>query len=428
MLANTLGIKFLRRAIEEGDPRPIRRVQRDLFLVAEQPAFDAVSSHIGHYGSVPSFATLAQLGVSFPPAQGHEEPPAYYAAEMRRRAAYNAVNSRHPALSEALKSKDMTGVVGLLREMLAEAASRIEEDNFSSLTLEAQRVLDDYAIAKMSAGLRGVSLRWPTLNAATQGAQGGDLVVVCGRPGVGKSWIMLEMAMEAQRTGRVSAFASMEMSLMQIARRWVGGMTGINPNDIRGGTVSHWSEAELLAQVELLSQKAPVHLFKGDMNKSVDGLAQMMDEFDPDIMYVDAAYLLSPSARSKSGISRWETISAVVRELKQLAMHKNRPIVISVQFNRNQRSRPKKDDSAPDLADIAGTDSIPQDASIVIGAVPGRPPFQLTRLLAYLMKNRDGEEAIFGINKQFNPVNFDEVPVIDEAAAAGPVVDTSWML
>jgi replicative DNA helicase len=434
-MTNTLGIRFLRSVLAENATSVFRNAaDPSLFLEEERPAFDAVASHLANYAKLPTLHALAVEGIVFPNDSSPQESPAYHSAQLRRRAAYNSINTRHPSLAAALKVKDMDTAIATLREMLAEASGKVEAANYSSLDAEAQLVIADYQFAKTHSGLRGVPLRWQSLNDATNGAMGGDLIVVAGRPGVGKSWTLLEMALDAHRHGRSVAFASMEMSLMQIARRWIGGMTGINPNDIRDGTVSHWSESTLMQSVANLATSAPVHLFRGDMKKSVDGIATMMDEFEPDILFVDAVYLLSPAGRKNGSISRWEAISEVIRELKQVALHKNRPIVVSVQFNRNQRDRPGRKNKeggqffdVPDLGDVAGSDSIPQDASLLIGQTLWPQPFSSSRRVLHLMKNREGETLSFGINFEFSPVNFSEIPLI-EADAGTPVVDSSWML
>lgn len=428
-MSASLGYRFLRTAIAQNAVALFRNhSDRELYLDDEKQAVEAVATHVATYGQLPSIQTLAAEGVSLG-AMVDPEPSAYYAAQLRKRAAYNAVNSRHPLLAESLRNRNMDQALVVLREMLSEAAGKVEASNYSSLATEAQRVIADYNFAKSHPGLRGVGLRWDTLNQATNGAMGGDLIVVAGRPGMGKSWVMLELALDAHRKGRSIAFASMEMSLTQIARRWIGGLTGINPNDIRAGNLAHWSEAEMLQKVSELSTNAPVHLFRGDMKKNVAGIAQMMDEFEPDVLYVDAAYLLSPAARKSGSVSRWEAISDVIRELKQLALHKDRPVIVSVQFNRNQKNRAgsKNSSDMPDLSDIAGSDSIPQDASIVLGLSPWKPPFGETRRMVHVMKNREGEVPSFGINFRFNPVNFDEI-IIDDEAEGTQVVDTSWML
>jgi replicative DNA helicase len=428
-MSASLGFRFLRTAIAQNAVALFRNhSDRDLYLEEERAAFEAVASHVASYGQLPSLQTLQTDGITIG-GTADPEPCAYYAAQLRRRAAYNAVNSRHPLLAESLRNRNMDQALVVLREMLSEAAGKVEASNYSALATEAQRVLDDYNFAKAHPGLRGVGLRWDTLNQATNGAMGGDLIVIAGRPGMGKSWVMLELALDAHRKGRSIAFASMEMSLTQIARRWIGGLTGINPNDIRAGNLAHWSETEMLQRVAELSTSAPVHLFRGDMKKNVAGIAQMMDEFEPDVLYVDAAYLLSPAARKSGSVSRWEAISDVIRELKQLALHKDRPVIVSVQFNRNQKNRSSKKSGSeiPDLSDIAGSDSIPQDASIVLGLSPWKPPFGETRRMVHVMKNREGEVPSFGINFRFNPVNFDEI-LFDEDGEDSPIVDTSWML
>jgi replicative DNA helicase len=426
---NTMGVRFLRSVIANNSVSLFRgTADRTLFLDDELPAFDAVASHVTAYGKLPSLAALALAGVTFSQDATQQETPNYFSDQLRARASYNAINGRFPSLADALKTKNISTAVTVLREMLSEASSKTGANDYSSLQIEAQRVKADYQFAKMHPGLRGVTLRWPTLNEATNGAMGGDLIVVAGRPGMGKSWMMLEMALAAHYTGRTVAFASMEMSLMQISRRMLGAMTGINPNDIRAGNLSTWAEDDLTNKISELAEDTPIHLFRGDMKKNVSGIEQMMDEFDPEILFVDAAYLLSPAARQKNGISRWESISEVVRELKQLALRKDKPIVISVQFNRNQKNKGKKDDEgvAPDLGDIAGSDSIPQDASVVLGVSSWKAPFADTRRVVHVMKNREGETPRIGINFRFSPVNFDEIPFDEEAPA--PIADTSWML
>lgn len=426
---NTMGVRFLRSVIASGSVSLFRNTaDRTLFVEGELAAFDAVASHVSAYGKLPGVSALALEGITFGQDSSQQETPAYYADQLRRRGAYNAVNSRHPTLAAAIKDKDMVAVITVLRDMLSEASSKTGANDYSSLAIEALRVKADYQFAKLHPGLRGVTLRWDTLNDATNGAMGGDLIVVAGRPGMGKSWIMLELLLAAHYSGRSAAFASMEMSLMQIARRLLGAMTGINPNDIRAGNLTQWAEQDLLQQIGALSDAAPIHLFRGDMKKNVSGIEQMMDEFEPEVMLVDAAYLLSPAARQKNGISRWESISEVIRELKQLALRKDKPIIVSVQFNRNQKNRSKKDDEgvAPDLGDIAGSDSIPQDASVVLGVSSWKAPFADTRRVIHVMKNREGETPRIGINFRFNPVNFDEIAFDDETTQ--PIADTSWMV
>jgi replicative DNA helicase len=118
-------------------------------------------------------------------------------------------------------------------------------------------------------------------------------------------------------------------------------------------------------------------------------------------------------------VSKWETISAVILELKQMSIRFNRPILITVQFNRNQKSDSRKE---LDLSDIAGSDSIPQDASIVLGARRGLPPYDSIRRQVVIMKNREGETGEFTTNFTFTPPNLTEI-----IGAEADVAEVGWM-
>lgn len=101
----------------------------------------------------------------------------------------------------------------------------------------------------------------------------------------------------------------------------------------------------------------------------------------------------------------------MVQELKKLSIRYDIPVVISVQFNRNQKSKSK---NPLDLSDIAGTDSIPQDASIVMGVRSGPSPNETNQRIIEVMKNREGETPKFATAFSFSPVRMHEVPLIEE--------------
>ena len=123
-------------------------------------------------------------------------------------------------------------------------------------------------------------------------------------------------------------------------------------------------------------------------------------------------------------VSKWEAISEVVRELKSLAINRDIPIVASVQFNRNQKNKGNKE---LDLGDIAGSDSIPQDASIVLGIQKGNAPFEEVTRVVEVMKNREGMTPKMATAFTFAPVDFSEIPLVEEGDEADDTYDTSWM-
>jgi replicative DNA helicase len=167
-----------------------------------------------------------------------------------------------------------------------------------------------------------------------------------------------------------------------------------------------------------------LYLEGGDKSRSVSQLEALVLQYEPEAVYVDAAYLMSAEGKKRGYVSRWESIAEIIGELKALAIRYNIPIFITVQFNRNQKNRAMKGE--PDLGDIAGSDAIPQDASIVLGIQKAPAPFSETRRIMTLMKNREGNLCRFLYSYQFQPVNFSELPW-EAMGGEEESADTSWM-
>ena len=166
-----------------------------------------------------------------------------------------------------------------------------------------------------------------------------------------------------------------------------------------------------------------VYVVSGDMEKHVEGLESFVAETSPDIVLVDAAYLLTTEAKRKGGIAKWEQIGEVIGTLKKIGIRHDRPVVITVQFNRNvKNNEPTRE---MQLGDIAGSDAIPQDASIVMGVRRGQPPFDMVRRQVTVMKNREGAVGSFEVKFSFTPPCMEEI-VVDTTSIDSTI--PGWML
>ena len=396
--------KLLTAAAETQSTSAILRDVREAFLLEEElPVYQFAVRHIRNHGAVPSRETLTAAG--FRPMEANE-PASYYVDRIRQRFVYNAINGRHPAFSEAMRARNVDDAVTVLRDMLSSVGLAGARDGYSTLVAEVAGILDEYDSRHLQGGLAGITTGWPTLDEMTMGMMGGDVIVIAGRPSMGKSWMLNEVGYKAWRSGKSVVAVSMEMGRRQFARRWIGRHLGINPNFIRAGQLSHWTEVALRNYPQEVMHMSGVYISSGDMRKSVEAIEPFVAEVCPDLIMVDAAYLLTVEGRHKGGISKWERIGEVIAALKRLAISTDRPVVITVQFNRNQKSSSKKE---LDLGDIAGSDSIPQDASVVLGVRKGTAPFDEVRRQIVVMKNREGVVGDFETTFSFNPPAMDEV-------------------
>ena len=417
----SLGTKAIRSCIEHNSPSSFRNIDSGLFNEEEQVVHASVQSFVNAHHQMPTIETLIAEGHALP--RTAPEPPAYYRTQLQKRFLFDHITENLPDFKSAMEDRRLNDAVDKLRTMLAGSNAILNPGSFNTLEDLVEDVVADYIEARDEPGLRGVTLGYSHLDDLTLGAQGGDLIVVAGRTGMGKSWTLVKMAYEAARLGHNIGLVSMEMSLVPIARRWVGLHTGINPNLIRAGQLSSHAEQRLVQQAQEITEQSEhnnVYLLSGDFSKRVGQVERMIDEYEIDALYIDAAYLLTPEGQKKGFVTRWESIASVIQELKQIALRYNKPIILSVQMNRQVK---KSTNRELDTSDIGGSDAIGQDASIIIGIRQGPPPYEKTRRVLDLVKNRDGEESSIQIHYQFNPVNLDAAPPVQEAGA----VDLSWM-
>lgn len=331
-----------------------------------------------------------------------DEPLSYFADKLANRASYNAVLSLHPQFIAAMSRKDMEAVSEILSQMRSAITRAEERRDVRTLQSLLPDLRDDYEAHRFGRST-GVPFGYKFVDRLTGGMQDGDIILIVGRPGVGKTYTLLNFATRAWRAGYSPMIISMEMMQLQMARRVVGIMTGLNPDQIRKGTLDSRKGAyfeHLKAVGDQVIRLKPCTFVAGNFMKSVGDIDMLIQEFVPDIVYVDAGYLLTPEKQSRNG-SRHEEVAAIAEELKQVALRRSVPIVLTVQFNRDESGA--KDDRIPLLANIAGSDVLGQVASLVIAVRKGAAPNDETERRYDIIKDRDGVIGGFTTEYVFSP-------------------------
>ncbi|MEM9356045.1 MAG: replicative DNA helicase [Pseudomonadota bacterium] len=200
-----------------------------------------------------------------------------------------------------------------------------------------------------------------------EGLRAQDLTVIVGRPGMGKTALMLTMAMNgAQMFGKRVLFMSREMSNRQNARRIISSRLGVSMTDMDRGEIS---EDEVKHYGQLIDQFRKLSFtFDDDPDASISSLRSQalrhQMETGLDVLFVDYLQLLEPPTDTKLRYSnRVEQMSKISRDMKQLARELDVPLIVGCQMNRAVETRP---DKRPQLSDIRESGSIEQDADNVI--------------------------------------------------------------
>lgn len=215
-------------------------------------------------------------------------------------------------------------------------------------------------LAPAATGGLGLPTPWPSVNAMIGGLQAGELIVVAGRPSMGKSIIGMQLAHHAAVNGQVAAFISLEMSKESLVRRLVCGIGRVDAQRMRSG---HLDSSERRNAGRAASEVAELPLWidenRSNNLHSIRSALRRVPGGKVSLLVVDHLQLMRASGRVEN---RNRELSDVSHGLKRLAGDEGVAVVLLSQLNRECE---KRDGHMPQLSDLAESGSIEQDADIV---------------------------------------------------------------
>jgi replicative DNA helicase len=219
------------------------------------------------------------------------------------------------------------------------------------------------SMAEMEGFLTGLPTGFRDFDRYTSGLQPSDLIIVAGRPSMGKTALALNVGYNAAKTtGRAVAVFSLEMSKQQLGIRLLGFDAGINANKLRTGFLRD-KEWERLTDAANRLSELPIFI---DDSSTVGVLEmkakcrRLRKKYDLGLVIVDYLQLIQGR---KSAESRQLEISEISRMLKALAKDLDVPVVAVSQLNRRVEDRPNR---RPQLADLRESGAIEQDADVIV--------------------------------------------------------------
>ena len=227
-------------------------------------------------------------------------------------------------------------------------------------------------------GLSGISSGLNDLDKMMGGLQPSDLIILAGRPSMGKTALATNIAFNAAKAykaehhadgtvkaidGAIVGFFSLEMSAEQLATRLLAEQSGVPSESIRRGRIQ---EHEFHALVEASHELQSVPLYIDDTGGlNIATLAararRLKRQRGLGLLVIDYLQLLAGSG--KFGDNRVQEVTQITTGLKTLAKELNVPILALSQLSRQVESR---DDKRPQLSDLRESGSIEQDADVVM--------------------------------------------------------------
>ncbi|MDC1173539.1 replicative DNA helicase [Methylophilaceae bacterium] len=220
---------------------------------------------------------------------------------------------------------------------------------------------------KNKGNISGVATGYTDLDNLTSGLQSGDLVVLAGRPSMGKTALALNIAENVAIDQNLPvAIFSMEMSSEQLTTRLLGSVGKVNATKLRSGQDLDPDDWDRLSEALGRLNDAPIFIDQGGALNSYELRARarrlQRQEGQLGLIVIDYIQLMS-AAGGRQSENRATEVSEISRSLKSLAKELNVPIVALSQLNRALESRP---DKRPMMSDLRESGAIEQDADVIL--------------------------------------------------------------
>ncbi len=236
--------------------------------------------------------------------------------------------------------------------------------SMSEMSKEAMREIEKLYEKKEM--ITGVPSGFRDLDAMTAGFQKADMIVVAARPGMGKTALCLNIALNAAIRSRIPVgIFSLEMSRQQLALRMICSDARVDFKRLRTGYLAQDEINRIVASVGRLSE-APIYTDDSGALTALELRAKARRlKKDKGIGMIVVDYLqLMRGATSRSGQdNRVQEISEISRSLKALAKELDIPVIAISQLNRGVESRT---DKRPQMADLRESGAIEQDSDLIL--------------------------------------------------------------
>jgi len=261
--------------------------------------------------------------------------------------------------------EDAEEMIDYAERLIFEISEKRTNTNFyqmKDVVKQTFRIIE--SMYERKAVITGVPSGFKDLDELTSGFQPGDLIIIGGRPGMGKTAFSLNIAQHVGvELGEPVAFFSLEMSKEQIAMRLLSSLAMVNASALRKGFISKRDWERLTDSAVRLSE-APIYIDDSSQMSVLEIRAKArrlkMEKGKLSLIIIDYLQLM----RSRTAYDRREQeISEISRSLKAMAKELKVPVIALSQLN---RSVEKTTDRRPTLANLRESGAIEQDADVII--------------------------------------------------------------
>jgi replicative DNA helicase len=314
------------------------------------------------YGGAP---TREAISAEFPAYQlaRCREPYEYYLDRFRSQRERSILVDGIVDADTLLQDDDHKGAQRRISQALLQLGREVCSLSDVNVTRRTRARYEAYDEARMHVGeLSGIQTGFPTLDFSSGGYLDQQFILFGGGPKHGKSFLLMRSAIAAQDAGYSVLFVTFEMSQREQLARYDAMVSGVNANHVVRNYLDD-EEMKKLKKGIALRRNLPDFVISADISATttVSGLSGKVDEYQPDILFIDGCYLMENEIGAKAGEAAAYT--AVSRGLKRLAQRIDKPVIGTTQALSGKMGK----DGIVTLNSLGWTSAWAQDADVILG-------------------------------------------------------------
>lgn len=333
------------------------------------------------------------------------ELPSYYLEQLEKRYYHNQIADTYKKVQTLLDREEEKYDPEAARDIILDSMRGMKTNHSGLLDFrDSYQLLLDQNIKVQQLLVEAIYSGWEPFDAQGGGLAPGDVLSICGRPGAGKSQLMLWMAFQAWKfQGKKPLFINMEIATIQVLQRIAAIYTQTPLQQLMQAKMATRKADKFWNSINHLGNhdELPFYILNGNLSANIDDIIQACYELEPDFVLIDGAYLLK-GGKGKITERVLENAEAIKRDI---AGGLELPVACSYQLNREAEKAMKKGEKAS-LGNIGYSDAIGQLSSTVLSMDQPEDLDSITTRLVSILKGRNGETGEFMINWDWYKMDF----------------------
>jgi replicative DNA helicase len=383
-----------------------RDLDPEVYLFGEgKTAWNCILEHWKQYNEFPS-RDIVSASTGCDLSTVSDDGYRFFLDEVMNRRLYHIVRDGAVEVDKKLEGRDPRGAA----ELWVEIHRKIQEEELTENRVESLLALGKDVIElydRMKSGDRGIPTPWSKMDEQTMGWWPEDLIVLAGRLGAGKTWLLLLLAHAAWQSGSKVLIVGTEMNKVKLAMRFFALHFKMPYDHVRKGRLSEFTEDTFRKGVTSMLKDQGIYLIGGGkFDFSMDSIDAAVADAQPDIVFVDGAYLIK-----NRGKDRHERVSNTFDDLKRMGASQKIAVVANTQLNREAKAGQKKTISAENvgITDVAGW-----NADVMYGLHQDEEMRDNNEQEIIAMKIREGRTSNFTIRWDLEKMDFSEISTDDD--------------